>query len=101
MAFFSIWTTGFSYLFIFHHKSVINLAKSCFVFPLLILSYFQWLHCQNYLIVFSSIMACVLVLCLGLRWQGGSGETAQGKHQEAERNGGAAGEGTEWTAYRY
>lgn len=36
------------------------------------------------------------VLCvLDSRWEGGAGETAQGKHQEAERCGGAAGEGAE------
>lgn len=37
-------------------------------------------------------------MCLGSRWEGGGGETAQGKHQEAERCGGTAGEGAEQAA---
>ena len=37
-------------------------------------------------------------MCLGSRWEGGGGETAQGEHQEAEHCGRASGEGAEQAA---
>lgn len=44
---------------------------------------------------------CVLVYCLGFRWQRGGGEAAQGEHQEAKLHGGASGEGAEQVAGRH
>lgn len=39
-----------------------------------------------------------MFVCLGSGWERGGGETAPGKHQEAECCGGAAGEGAEQAA---